>query len=122
MAMNFKILIILSAFILIIALASDSTDATPLNREFLKLEIQHHNIQKSLLGNFLGSLRNMSEKTWHNTKIAPKQLYKVFKSFTEMSIFDPLQIQIRTKTQKMKNGNLLHVPFDKNLNHYFIGK
>jgi len=45
-----------------------------------------------------------------------------FQKFTELKIFDSIQIKIRTVVVTGKDGNVHHLPVDNAKNHYFIGK
>ncbi len=85
-------------------------------------ENQSENSRPSSLNKLLRFLVQASESTWRKAELANENVYQAFKKFTELKIFDPLQIEIKTRPYRLKSGKILHVPYDTNLNHYFIGK
>lgn len=55
-----------------------------------------------------------TEHKWYH------KMAKLYKTFTELKIFDPLQIRIKY-VKKVINGVTYLVPEDETKNHYFIG-
>jgi len=53
--------------------------------------------------------------------VIANNVHSYYNRLIDWELFDPLQINIDYVEKIMPNGDVLHIPVDRNKNHYFIG-
>ena len=67
---------------------------------------------------------NKLPKLKHTDKwyeVMANAIYKSFKKFSELKVFDPIQIKIKHKVVQVSNSMYYKYPEDSTKNHYFLG-